>query len=85
MICGVTTLASLPDRTYRISFTWDRSAMPPEADAAAIRGRGTSPSPVHPMTTASPCIWWAGSSPSPMRAGNTASIGWTIGSRTGRR
>lgn len=40
MICGVTTLASLPDRTYRISFTWDRSAMPPEADAAAIRGRG---------------------------------------------
>ena len=40
MICGVTTLASLPERTYRISFTWDRSAMPTEADVAAIRGKG---------------------------------------------
>lgn len=40
MICGVTTLASMPDQTYRISFVWDRSAMPPEADVAAIRGRG---------------------------------------------
>lgn len=40
MICGVTTLANLPEKTYRISFVWDRSAMPAEAGVAAIRGRG---------------------------------------------
>lgn len=40
MICGVTTLAAVPEGKYQISFTWDRSAMPPEAGVASIRGRG---------------------------------------------
>lgn len=40
LICGVTTLAAVPDQSYHIQFTWDTTAMPAGAETAAIRGRG---------------------------------------------
>ncbi len=40
LICGVTTLVAVPEGRYQICFSWDRSAMPPDACVASIRGEG---------------------------------------------
>ncbi len=40
LICGVTALAAVEPGRYHIFFSWDKSHMPADADAAAIRGSG---------------------------------------------
>lgn len=40
LICGVTSLMTVPEDNYHIYFSWDKSNMPSDADAAAIKGQG---------------------------------------------
>lgn len=40
LICGVTSLIAVPEGTYHIHISWDKSAMPEDATTAAIKGEG---------------------------------------------
>ncbi|MBQ6274294.1 MAG: hypothetical protein IJK63_08730 [Oscillospiraceae bacterium] len=40
LICGVTSLVTVPEKEYRFSLHWDRTLLPEGADVTAIKGNG---------------------------------------------